>query len=87
MADNRKMKRKLLGIQNIQSTTNPKEAGSYIKYFCEATSLHGWAFFGKTAYEKKASFLSIFWIAVIGFSVGAAVFVMGTTIRGEIQCK
>jgi hypothetical protein len=54
----------------------------YLKEYCDATSLHGWFFYGGSTSDKKTSISGFFWLAVLVGSMSAAVFVMGTTIQG-----
>jgi hypothetical protein len=56
----------------------------YLKEYCDATSLHGWFFYGGSSSDKKTSISGFFWLAVLVGSMSAAVFVMGTTIQGLI---
>ncbi len=78
----------MMKIENQQSIATPrKQPHSYFKDFCETTTIHGWYFFGKTTCKKKPSLLRIFWIVVLGLSIGAAVFVMGTTVQGETDFR
>ena len=63
-----------------------KEKLNYLKEYCDATSLHGWFFYGGSSSEKKTSISGFFWLAVLVGSMSAAVFVMGTTIQGNSMC-
>jgi hypothetical protein len=53
------------------------------KEYCDATTLHGWFFYGGSSSEKKVSWSGCFWLFVLAASMSGAVFVMGTTIQGE----
>jgi hypothetical protein len=59
-----------------------KEKVNYLKEYCDATSLHGWFFYGGSSSEKKTSPAGVFWMTILAASMSAAVFVMGTTIQG-----
>ena len=62
----------------------PKEKFNYLKEYCDATSLHGWFFYGGSTSDKKTSFSGFFWLFILVASMSAAVFVMGTTIQGGL---
>ena len=59
-----------------------EEKLNYLKEYCDATSLHGWFFYGGSSSDKKLSPSGFFWLAVLVGSMSAAVFVMGTTVQG-----
>jgi len=61
-----------------------QEPYDYLKEYCDATSLHGWFFYGGSSSEKKTSFSGFFWISVLAASMSAAVFVMGNNIQGTV---
>lgn len=63
----------------------PKEKFNYLKEYCDATSLHGWFFYGGSTSDKKTSFSGFFWLFILVASMSAAVFVMGTTIQGMLM--
>ena len=71
-------------LVTVRKTKKEMQKLYLLKEFCDATSLHGWFFYGGSSSEKKCSWSGFFWFIVLAASMSGAVFVMGTTIQGII---